>query len=89
MANVLSEWYETTDILHGALVAEDEDGAFEALTILLMQLVDHAGATHPTVMKFMPTRLDIKEKIQSGRLRECIPRVVEIKELFRAARDDS
>jgi hypothetical protein len=86
MQNVIDMWIETIDILRDALTAKDEEKSFEALTILLMQLVDCVGPTHPTVIKFMPALLDLKQKIHRKKFQECLPTVLAIKLLFGKAR---
>ena len=86
MQNAVDTWIETTEILRDAIAAEDGDRSFEALTILLMQLVDHAGPTHPIVSKFLPTLLGLKQRIQQGDFEHCVPEVLAILALFRATR---
>ena len=63
----IASWIETLEILRDALVAEDRDRSFEAITILLMQLVAHAGPTHPTCVKMMPNLLKLKQIVPARR----------------------
>ena len=88
MQNVIDDWIHTTEILHDAVLTKDGNEAFESLTILLMQLVDRAGATHPTVVKLMPTLLGIKQNIQDEQFEECLPTVRAILALLRQTRSE-
>jgi len=54
---------ETTEILHSAIQAEDRDKAFEAVTILLMQIFEFFGFVEGTFEIMFPFLEQLKEKI--------------------------
>jgi len=56
---------ETTEILHAAIRAEDRDKAFEAVTILPMQIVDLFGFVEGTFEIVFPFLEQLKEKIEA------------------------
>lgn len=57
---------ETTEILCAAIRAEDGDKAFEAVTILLMQVADFFGFVEGTFEIMFPFLEQLKEKIEAG-----------------------
>ena len=57
---------ETTEILHAAIREQDGDKAFEAVTILMMQVVDFFGSVEGTFEIMFPFLEQLKEKIESG-----------------------
>jgi hypothetical protein len=56
---------ETTEILHSALESRDGDKAFEAVTILLMQIVEFFGFVEGTFEIMFPFLEQLKEKIEA------------------------
>ena len=62
---------ETTEILHSALEARDRDKAFEAVTILLMQIVEFFGFVEGTFEIMFPFLEQLKEKIESENYRDA------------------
>ena len=57
---------ETTEILHAAIRAQDEDKAIEAVTILLMQIVEFFGLVEGTFEVMFPFMEQLKGKIEAG-----------------------
>ena len=57
---------ETTEILHAAIREQDGDKAFEAVTILLMQVFDLCGPVEGTFEIMFPYLEQLKGKIESG-----------------------
>ncbi|MCU0554899.1 MAG: hypothetical protein MUF17_09075 [Syntrophales bacterium] len=57
---------ETTEILCAAIRAQDEDRAIEAVTILLMQIVEFFGFVEGTFEVVFPFLEQLKGKIEAG-----------------------
>lgn len=57
---------ETTEILHSAIQEQDGDKAFEAVTILMMQVFDRCWQIEGTFEIMFPFLEQLKEKIDSG-----------------------
>lgn len=57
---------ETTEILHSAIQAKDGDKAIEAVTILLMQIVEFFGFVEGTFEVVFPFLEQLKGKIEEG-----------------------
>ena len=57
---------ETAEILHSAIQVQDGDKAFEAVTILLMQIVEFFGFVEGTFEIMFPFLEQLKEKIEAG-----------------------
>ena len=57
---------ETTEILHSAIQEQDGDKAFEAVTILMMQVFDRCWQIEGTFEIMFPFLEQLKERIESG-----------------------
>jgi hypothetical protein len=57
---------ETTEILCAAIRAEDGDKAFEAVTILLIQIFEHCWHLEETFEIMFPFLEQLQEKIEAG-----------------------
>ena len=77
---------ETTEILHSAIQAEDRDKAFEAVTILLMQIVEFFGFVEGTFEIMFPFLEQLKEKIESENYRAAESDAFALLTKFRAIR---
>ena len=77
---------ETTEILHSALEARDRDKAFEAVTILLMQIVEFFGFVEGTFEIMFPFLEQLKEKIESENYRAAESDAIALLAKFKAIR---
>ena len=62
---------KTTEILHSAIQAEDKDKAFEAVTILLMQIFEFFGFVEGTIEIMFPFLEQLKDKIEAENYRDA------------------
>ena len=62
---------ETTEILYTAIQAEDKDKAFEAVTILLMQIFEFFGFVEGTFEIMFPFLEQLKDKIEAENYRDA------------------
>jgi len=80
---------ETTEILHSAIQAEDRDKAFEAVTILLMQIFEFFGFVEGTFEIMFPFLEQLKEKIESENYRDAGRDAFALLEKFQAIRQSA
>ena len=57
---------ETTEILHSATQSKDRDKGLEAVTILLMQIVEFFGFVEGTFEIMFPFLENLKDSIETG-----------------------
>jgi hypothetical protein len=80
---------ETTEILHSALEARNGDKAFEAVTILLMQIVEFFGFVEGTFEIMFPFLEQLKEKIESENYRDAESDAFALLAKFKAIRQSA
>jgi len=68
MLKALGELEMTTNILVAALIANDNDKAHEAISVLLMQGLDFFGTSHPVMQQFSPVWSAIKTHIDASNI---------------------
>jgi len=78
---------ETTEILHSAIQAKDKEKGFEAVTILLMQIVDIYGFNGDAFVTMFPFLEELKSCIESGHFDEANSRAFALMTKLRAARE--
>ena len=77
---------KTTEILHSAIQAEDKDKAFEAVTILLMQIFEFFGFVEGTIEIMFPFLEQLKDKIEAENYRDAERDAFALLTKFRAVR---
>lgn len=65
MLDVLNDLDATTDILLAALSNSDEDKAYEAISVLLLQGIETIGKDHPVMQQCFPVWDAIRNHIES------------------------
>jgi len=80
---------ETTEILYTAIQAEDKDKAFEAVTILLMQIFEFFGFVEGTFEIMFPFLEQLKEKIETENYRAAESDAFALLTKFRAVRQSA
>ena len=80
---------ETTEILHSAIQAEDKDKAFEAVTILLMQIFEFFGFVEGTFEIMFPFLEQLKDKIEAENYRDAERDAFALLTKFRAVRQSA
>jgi hypothetical protein len=80
---------ETTEILHSAIQAKDKDKSFEAVTILLMQIVDFFGFVEGTFEIMFPFLEQLKEKIEAENYEDAESDTFALLTKFRAVRQSA
>jgi hypothetical protein len=72
MINALLSLDETTTILLNALRCSDEEKAYEAISVLLMQGMEFYGPDHPAMQQFFPVWDAIRSYIEVSDLNSAI-----------------
>ena len=80
---------KTTEILHSAIQAEDKDKAFEAVTILLMQIFEFFGFVEGTIEIMFPFLEQLKDKIEAENYRDAERDAFALLTKFRAVRQSA
>jgi hypothetical protein len=80
---------ETTEILHSAIRSADRDKAFEAVTILLMQIFEFFGSVEGTFEIMFPFLEQLKEKIETENYRDAERDAFALLTKFRAIRQSA
>jgi hypothetical protein len=80
---------ETTEILCSAVRAKDGDKAFEAVTILLMQVFDLCRHVEGTFEIMFPFLEQLKEKIEGGDYEDAERDAFSLLTMFRAIRQSA
>ena len=82
----IDDLIETAEILRDAVVAKDEDKAFEAVTIFLMQFMGAFGSSQNMVTKMFPVIEGLKDHILSGDFEKADPVAMALLANLRMAR---
>jgi hypothetical protein len=75
---------KTTEIMHSAIQAKDKDKSFEAVTILLMQIIDFFGFVEGTFEIMFPFLEQLKEKIEADNYKDAESDTVTLRTKFQA-----
>lgn len=80
---------ESAIILRDAVLANDKDKGFEAVTVFLMQFMGAFGGSQNMVTKMLPVLEGVKDQILSGEFEKAIPVVDALLANLRMAREST
>lgn len=80
---------ETTETLHSAIQSKDKEKGFEAVTILLMQIVEFFGFVEGTFEIMLPFLENLKDGIERGDFDEAERGTFTLLSKFRALRQST
>jgi hypothetical protein len=80
---------ETTEILHAAIVSRNKEKGLEAVTILLMQIIEFFGFVEGTFEIVFPFLEQLKEKIETENYRDAESDAFALLTKFRAVRQSA